>query len=191
MLAQEDRFYTHAEYFALEEKADYKSEYRQGRIIAMAGASVNHNRIVGNVFNAISNALGTKPYEVFMSDLRLWVEKRDLYTYPDLMVVCGGLKFSKKRTDPITNPHTIIEVLSTSTAGYDRGEKFQAYWTLDSLQEYGLIDQARVRVEYFQRLNEKEWRLLVLTTTDDILKLEVAAVDIALSSIYRNVTWEA
>ncbi len=190
MLAQKDHLYTPAEYFALEEKADYKSEYRQGEIVAMVGASANHNRIAGNVFNALSNTLASKPCEVFISDLRLWVEKKDLYTYPDVVVVCGDLEFVEDRTDTITNPKVIVEVLSESTAGYDRGDKFQAYWTLDTFEEYVFVDQYRVQVEYFRQMSEKEWLLRVLTKTDDILKLESIEVEIPLSQIYRNVTWE-
>jgi len=190
MLAQERQLYTRAEYLALEEKADYRSEYRQGEIVAMAGASVNHNRITINVSTALTNAFAEKSCEAFSSDLRVWVERRNLFTYPDVMAVCGDLTFYDDRTDTITNPQVIIEVLSESTAAYDRGEKFQAYWTLDSLAEYVLIDQYRVRVEYFRRISEKEWRLIVLTKTDDVLTLESVGVDLALDQIYRNVVWE-
>lgn len=190
MLAQERQLYTRAEYLTFEEKADFRSEYRQGEIVAMAGASVNHNRIVGNVFNALSNAIGTKLCEAFVTDLRVWVEKRNLFTYPDVLAICGDLTFYEDRTDTITNPQVIIEVLSESTAAYDRGEKFQAYWTLDSLAEYVLIDQYRVRVEYFRRISEKEWRLIVLTKTDEVLTLESVGGDLPLDQIYRNVVWE-
>jgi Uma2 family endonuclease len=187
MLAQKDHFYTHQEYFAFEEKSEYKNEYRQGEIVAMAGGSANHNRIAGNVFNVLSSAIESKPCEVFISDLRLWAEKKDLYTYPDVMVICGGLEFVEGRTDTITNPKVIIEVLSKSTEAYDRSDKFQAYWSLDSFEEYVLIDQYRVHVEYFRRTSDKEWILRVLTKTDDILKLESIGVEISLNTIYRNV----
>jgi Uma2 family endonuclease len=190
MLAQERQFYTHAEYLALEEKADYRSEYRQGEMVAMAGASVNHNRITINVSTVLTNTFAEKPCEAFSTDLRVWVERRNLFTYPDVLATCGDLTFYEGRTDTITNPQVIIEVLSESTAAYDRGEKFQAYWTLDSLAEYVLIDQYRVRIEYFQRISEKEWRLIVLTKTDDVLPLESVGVELPLDQIYRNVAWE-
>ena len=124
-----------------------------------------------------------------MSDLRLWIEHKDTYTYPDVMVVWGGLKFVAGRTDTITNPQIIIKVLSESTVGYDRSDKFQAYWTLDSLAECILVDPYRLRVEYFRRLNEKEGRLLVLTKADERLKREAIAVEMPLNQIYRNVSW--
>jgi Uma2 family endonuclease len=190
MLAKEDRFYTPAEYFALEEQADHKSEYRQGEIIAMAGGSLNHNRIAKNTYFAIDEALTGKPCESFLGDVRLWVAKKELYTYPDIMVVCGPAELAEGRTDTLTNPLLLVEVLSESTAGYDRGDKFQAYWTLESLVEYVLIDQYRPRVEYFRRVSQKEWRLLVLTKLEEMLPLETIEADISLSQIYRNVTWE-
>jgi Uma2 family endonuclease len=189
MLAEEDRVYTPAEYFTLEELADHKSEYRQGKIFAMAGGSLNHNRIAKNTCFAIDEAL-TKACESFLGDIRLWIAKKELYTYPDIIVVCGPAELAEGRTDTLTNPVLLIEVLSESTAGYDRGDKFQAYWTLDSLVEYVMIDQYRPRVEYFQRVSQKEWRLLVLTKLEETLLLESIEVDIPLSQIYRNVTWE-
>src|SRR5262245_42509893 len=114
MLAKEDRFYTPAEYFALEEQAAYKSEYRQGEIIAMAGGSLNHNRIAKNTCFAIDEALMGKPCESFLGDVRLWIAKKELYTYPDIMVVCGPVELAEGRTDTLTNPLLLIEVLSES-----------------------------------------------------------------------------
>jgi Uma2 family endonuclease len=190
MLARETYFYSHEEYFALEEQADTKSEYWRGEIVAMAGASINHNRISGNVFNALSNALRTKSCEAFMSDVRVWIGRRDIFTYPDVMTICGEPKFVESRTDTVTNPNLIIEVLSESTAAYDRSEKFQAYWTLPSLKEYVLIDQYRMRVEYFKRVSNKEWRLLVFSNPDEVLKLNSVGVEIPLNEIYLNVTWD-
>ena len=190
MLTPDQDLYTPAEYLIREAQADYKSEYYRGRVVAMAGASANHNRIAGNLFNALSNALISEPCEVFINDLRVWLEKRDIYAYPDVMAVCGGLEFVEGRTDTIINPKIITEVLSKSTEGFDRGDKFRAYWTLDSFEEYVLIDQYRMRVEYLRRLSEKEWRLLILTQPEDVLALTSLGVEILLSQIYRNVTWD-
>ena len=190
MLAKQPHLYTPEEYLALEEKAEYKSEYYRGEIVAMAGASINHNRIAKNVSFAIDGGLGGRPCESFIGDVRLWIEQRQFYTYPDVMVVCGSLEFVEGRTDTVTNPQIIIEVLSESTENYDRSKKFHAYWTLDSLTEYVLVDQYRQRVEYFCRASEKEWLLRVLTKEDDVLKLETIGVEIPLEIIYHNVAWE-
>jgi Uma2 family endonuclease len=187
---QENNHFTPAEYLLLEEKAEYKSEYRQGEIVAMAGASINHNRITRNMLALLTNALEARPCETFANDLRLWVAKRNLYTYPDVMVICGQPQFIPGRTDTVTNPQVVVEVLSESTAAYDRGDKFQSYWTLESLRVYILIDQERVRVEYFQRVNEKEWLLRVLTKSEETLLIEPLEVALSLERIYRNVNWE-
>ena len=190
MLARERHVYTHAEYFALEEQAEVRNEYWQGDLVAMTGGSLNHNRIAGNAYTALNNALAGESCEAFIGDVRVWIEQKDIFTYPDVMVICGQPELLEGRIDTITNPKIIVEVLSESTVGYDRSDKFQAYWTLDSLAEYVLIDQYRVRVEYFRRVSEKEWRLLVLTRPDEILTLESVGVEIPLDAIYRHVTWE-
>ena len=106
------------------------------------------------------------------------------------MVICGEPDFIEGRTDTITNPKVIIEVLSKSTAEYDRSDKFHAYWTLDAFEEYVLIDQYRLQVEYFRRVEEKQWELQVFTQMDDRLALKSIAVQIPLNVIYRNITWD-
>ncbi len=189
MLAKKRRRYTRAEYFAHEAQVEHKSEYFHGEIVAMAGASLNHNLIAGNIHSFLNNLFRSKSCESFIGDVRLWIEKKDFYTYPDVIVICGRPEFVPDRTDTVINPIVIIEVLSESTAGYDRGEKFQAYWTLDNFEEYVLVDQYRMRVEYFKRVSKKEWRLRVLTNADDILALESIEVEMPLAEIYRNVIW--
>jgi Uma2 family endonuclease len=190
MLGKEQNLPTFEEYLTLEEKAAYKSEYHQGQIVAMAGASLAHNRIVSNLHAALYNALQTKPCAVFASDLRLWIEQANRAVYPDIMVICGEPRLVAGRTDTVTNPQIIIEVLSKSTAEEDRSDKFQAYWSLDTFAEYALVDQYRSRVEYFRRVNEKLWELLVFTQPDDVLTLKSIKVELPLAQIYRQVQWE-
>jgi Uma2 family endonuclease len=156
----------------------------------MAGASLAHNRIVGNIHAALHNALQTKPCDVFMSDLRLWIEQENRAVYPDIMVICGEPQLLEGRTDTVTNPKLIIEVLSKSTAEDDRSDKFQAYWSLDTFEEYVLVDQYRMRVEYFRRVSEKLWELLVFTQPGDILTLKSIEVALPLAQIYHQVRWE-
>ncbi len=190
MLAQQQPRYTHAEYFALEEQSETKNDYVRGDIVAMTGASLNHNRLTRNLVTALTNKLAGISCEAFAGDLRLWIAARDIFTYPDVMVICGSAQFYEQRTDTITNPTVIFEVLSKSTEGYDRSDKFHAYWTLATFEEYILVDQYRLQVEYFRRLNEKEWRLIVLTKADDSLRLEAVGLEISLEQIYRHVTWD-
>ena len=143
MQVTEKRYYTPEEYLQLEEVADYKSEYIDGEIIPMAGGTTNHNRIAGNFYAALNFALRQQNYEVFIGDVRLWIPKRRIYTYPDVMVVAGEPEYFNNRKDTILNPQVIIEVLSKSTKGYDHQEKFEAYRSLDNIQEYLLIDQTQ------------------------------------------------
>ena len=191
MVAKPQKYYSSEEYLALEEATDYKSEYYQGEIFAMSGASVNHNRIAGNVHAALNNAFDAKPCEAFMGDVRLLVKKNGLYTYPDVMVVCGQLEFAEGRTDTLNNPIVIVEVLSKSTQDYDRGAKFELYRAIETLQDYVLIDQARVHVEYFRKLEDGRWLLQEFNQLEAILRIEAVGVEIPLSRVYQRVEWES
>ncbi|MDM8530430.1 Uma2 family endonuclease [Anaerolineales bacterium HSG25] len=190
MLAQRktaDTHYTPQEYLRLEKQAVTRSEYHQGQIVAMAGATVTHNRINVNLTIELGNLLRDKPCDLFANDIRVQLPREDRYVYPDLVIVCGEPEFDEDDPDTLINPQVIIEVLSNSTANYDRGDKFHAYWTLDSFAEYVLVDQYKMRVEYFRRANEKLWELRVLTKPDDLLELKSLDVVLPLSSIYRRV----
>lgn len=191
MVAKPQKHYSPEEYLALEETAEYRSEYYRGEIFAMSGGSANHNRIAGNLYMALRDVFRGKPCEAFITDMRLLVKKNGLYTYPDIMVVCGSLAFAKGRTDTITNPIVIIEVLSESTQGYDRGAKFELYRTIDSLQDYVLVDQARVHVEYFRKLEDGRWLLTEFNDLEAVLRLESVAVEIPLRRAYEQVEWES
>lgn len=187
---RQKRFFTPEEYLALEEKAWYRSEYDKGEIFAMSGGSANHNRIVRNVLTALDKALEGKPCEAFVADMRLQTKSKQLYTYPDVMVVCGELQFVKSRTDTVTNPSLIVEVSSPSTASYDRGEKFELYRSIDSFEEYVLIDQDRVHVEIFYRSKDRRWELTVLDDQQAVVVLQSLGLSIPMSEIYRRVVWE-
>ena len=149
MQVTEKRYYSPEEYLVLEEAADYKSEYIDGEIVPMAGGSTNHNQIAGNFYAELNFAFKKLGYRVFMSDVRLWIPQRRIYTYPDVMVVVGESEYYNNRTDTITNPRVIIEVLSPSTKGYDRSKKFEAYRTIPTFEEYLLLDQTRIYRAFF------------------------------------------
>jgi len=188
-LKQEYQRYSLPEYLALEEQANYKSEYHQGYITAMAGASLDHNQITSNLLGELYQALAGKGCRVFSSDLRVWVEAKARATYPDITVVCGRPELMAGRNDTIINPTVIIEVLSKSTAFEDKGDKFQAYWALNSLAEYVIVDQYQPRVEYFRWVNEKQWDLRVLTKLEDTLLLPALGIEVSLAKIYAQVSW--
>lgn len=184
------QFFTVEEYFALEENADHRSEYFGGEVFAMAGGSVNHNQIAGNLYTSLRGALGRKSCRTFMADMRLFVARYGLYTYPDIMVICGGIDFAPKRTDTVTNPVVLFEVLSPSTEAYDRGKKFEFYRTLPSLRDYVLVDQERVHIEHYRLADNRQWVLTVLDDAGEQLVIESIGAELPLSSIYEQVVWE-
>ena len=127
--------YTPEQYLELERKAPYKNEFVNGQIYAMPGASRAHNLITGNTHREVSSQLRGRPCETYVSDMRVKVNTTGLYTYPDVVVVCGEIRFDDAQKDTLLNPTVLIEVLSPSTEAYDRGEKFAHYRRLASLQE--------------------------------------------------------
>ena len=181
------QYYTPEEYLELEATTDYKSEYIDGQIIAMAGASINHNRISLNLSSGLNFAFRNQNYEVFMGDMRLWIPQKLIYTYPDVMIIADEPEFFNNRTDTITNPQVIIEVLSNSTKGYDREDKFAAYRTIPTFQEYLLIDQNRIRVEQFSKTGKKRWNLREYDEEDENISLETVSFEISLQDLYNKV----
>lgn len=169
MAVQPQRSISEEEYLALERESETKSEFLNGEIFAMAGASPEHVLITTNMVAALHAFLKGGQWKgghcrVFASDQRLRIEATGLNTYPDVAVVCGELRFSDDRKDTIVNPQLIVEVLSESTRDYDRGGKFMSYRTIESLVDYLLIDQYKVHVEYFSRQSDGRW---ILEETDD------------------------
>lgn len=189
MLKKQLTFYTPEEYLALEEKADYKSEYFNGEIFAMAGGSYNHNVIAGNINAALNQYAESKPSVAFTSDMRVLVKANGLYTYPDAMLVCGQVEFAEGRNDRLTNPLIIVEVLSKSTRDYDRGFKFESYRLIETLQDYLLIDQERVHVEYFHKLEDGRWVLIETNLPEAELTLQAINFTLPISHIYHKVEW--
>ncbi|MBG1239933.1 Uma2 family endonuclease [Nostoc sp. NZL] len=190
MQITKQRYYTPEEYLELEEAADYKSEYIDGQIIPMAGGTINHNRIAGNLYAVLNFAFRQQEYEVFNSDMRLWIHQKRIYTYPDVTVIAGEPEFFNNRTDIITNPQVIVEVLSKSTKNYDREDKFQAYRTISTFQEYLLIDQTRIHVEQFSKIGKKQWTLREYDEEDEAIALVTVPFEISLQDLYNKVKFE-
>ncbi|MFB2934145.1 Uma2 family endonuclease [Aerosakkonemataceae cyanobacterium BLCC-F154] len=189
--AVEKRYYSPEEYLALEEAAEYKSEYYDGEIVPMTGGTTNHNQIAGNVYIALSLALKGQNYRVFIGDVRLWIPKKRSYTYPDVMVTAGKPEYFEQRKDTVTNPQVIVEVLSKSTKAYDRGGKFQFYQTIPSFQEYILIDQSQRFIEQFSKQENKRWSYCVYDEEDLALVFSSFAVEVSLDDVYDKVDFEA
>ena len=177
---------TPAEYLAAERGAASRSEYVNGRVYALAGASRVHNLIVGNTFAELRAQLRGRPCEVYVSDMRVKVEHTGMYTYPDVVGVCGEPAFEDEHLDTLLNPAVIIEVLSPSTERYDRGEKFVHYRRLASLQEYVLIAQDIRRIDHYRRDGDS-WVLTEVSEPDAALVLESLGATLALADIYDRV----
>ena len=186
----EQRYFTEEEYLAQEETAEDKSEYLDGEIIPMTGGFTNHNRLAGNVYIALNLALPEQEYDVFIGDVRLWVPKVRLYTYPDVMVILGKPEYHNNRTDMITNPQVIVEVLSKSTKNYDRGDKFKLYKTIPSFREYILIDQTQINVEQYSKTENKRWLYSEYDEEDTALVFNSFQLEVPLSAIYKKVNFE-
>ncbi|MBW4674889.1 MAG: Uma2 family endonuclease [Desmonostoc geniculatum HA4340-LM1] len=190
MQITKQRYYTPEEYLELEETAEYKSEYIDGQIIPMAGGTVNHNQIALNLSTELNFAFKKRNYRVFMGDVRLWIVQKRTYTYPDVMILAGEPEFFNNRKDIILNPQIIVEVLSKSTKGYDREDKFQAYRTISTFQEYLLIDQTRIHVEQFSKTGKKQWALREYDEEDEAIALASVPFEIYLQDLYNKVNFE-
>ncbi len=190
-LAEPPQTVTPEEYLSLDRAAQVKSEYLGGRIVAMAGASRRHNLITANVLTAINVQLVERPCEVYASDMRVKVEASHDYTYPDVVAVCEEPRFEDGVLDILLNPTLLVEVLSPSTQDYDRGTKFALYRTIDTLRDYVLIFQDRVRVEHYARQGAFQWLLTEYAEPSDTLSLPSVGVTLSLSEIYRKVRFTA
>jgi len=179
------------EYLARERRAETKSEYLRGEVFAMSGASREHNLIAGNVNRELSQQLRERECEVYPGEMRVKVSPSGLYTYPDVTVVCSAPEFEDAEVDTLLNPKVLVEVLSPSTADYDRGGKFTHYRRLPSLHEYVLISQDRPLVEHYVRQGQDEWLLTEQSCLQDTLVLPSIQCQLPLSEIYLKVRWEA
>lgn len=181
--------YSPEEYLEMEVVPDTKHEYINGEIIPMTGGTIAHNLIIGNLFVYLSLALRGNDFCIFFTDLRLWIPERNVYTYPDLMVTAGDIAFHNDRNDTITNPTLIVEVLSKSTSSYDRGEKFNFYRTVDSLREYILVEQDRIAVEQFTRIERNKWQFQSYEQSSEQIEFASIPVSISLADIYDKITF--
>ncbi len=182
-------YFTPQEYLAIERKVEFKSEYIDGEMVAMTGASRQHNLITINIAREITQQLKGRPCEAYSSDMRVRIPDTNLYTYPDVVVVCGEPVFEDDQLDTLTNPTLIIEVLSESTESYDRGKKFRYYRTIESLAEYLLVAQDERRVEQYVRQTDGRWLLSEIRSLDG--KAELLSIEclLNLSEIYDKVTF--
>jgi len=181
------RSWTAAEYLAWERTSPEKHELLAGEIFAMAGATFAHNKIVLNLAAELRSALRDRPCDVTSSDLRVHVPATGLYTYPDATVVCGDPRFEDDKLDTLLNPTVLIEVLSESTEGYDRGKKFRHYRSIATFREYVLVAHDAVSVERYTRGDDGVWSLHE-SGPGERLVLASIGCEIAVDEIYLKVS---
>lgn len=179
---------TFADWLEAERAAlETRSEYVNGEVFAMAGASENHNQIVCNLVREISLQMKDRPCRVYASDMKVRIQAGEAGTYPDLVGLCGERDFADNRRDVLLNPSLIVEVLSPSTEAYDRGDKFALYRRIPTLQVYLLVSQHRVHVERYTRESNAQWTFTEFTALTDTLVLTNLECSLLLSDIYEKV----
>jgi Uma2 family endonuclease len=183
------RYYTPEEYLELEEKTEFKNEYRDGEIVAMTGGTTDHNEIAGNLYAHLKFSLRSKNYRAYIGDVRVWIPRYRQYTYPDVMVIEGEPIYTEKGTTTVMNPSLIAEVLSPSTQNYDQGDKFLYYRSIPEMNEYILIDQKQYHVMQYVKTGENQWLLTEYQDEDAILKLNSVDFTISLKEIYTGVSF--
>lgn len=174
------------EYLEEERKSLHKSEYYNGEIFAMAGATKTHNAIVGAILGELYGFLKGKSCKVFPSDLRVHNAENSLYTYPDVTVICGEEKYLDDEFDTLLNPTVLVEVLSPATEDYDRGTKFKLYRTIPSLQNYLLVSSTEFAAEIYTRQANDEWILNTAQGKSSHIHISALNYDLYLSDIYAQ-----
>ena len=190
MSALPKRFFTQEEYALLEERAEHKSQYVAGEIFAMAGVQPWHDDIVRNLTIRLGLRFQGRPCRTHSADVKVRAKAGDLWTYPDLSVVCGERKYdTSANPHSLLNPQAIFEVLSPTTEAFDRGDKFTRYQTIESLTDYVLVASERIGVQHYARQTTGGWLYRELNAPEDRLKLGSVEVELPLSEIYEGVTF--
>ncbi len=177
------------EYLNIERKATYRSEYVNGEMFAMAGATRQHNRISSNLVSEINQHIKSRDCNVYSSDLRVHVPSTGYFTYPDIVITCGKEAFTDAHNDILVNPLVIIEILSDSTASIDRGKKFEQYRELTSFVEYLLIEQRTPHIEQYILHDSQEWRYRDIHEIDGQVTIQAINCPLLLRDIYHKVEW--
>jgi Uma2 family endonuclease len=190
MSTAEKRFISPDEYLKIERAAEIRHEYYNGEMFAMSGATRAHNLIAGNICRRFQEQFDDRDCEVYMADMRVKVDRKGLYTYPDVVTACDSPKFEDDEFDTLVNPRVIVEVLSKSTEDYDRGTKFEMYRNIASLQDYVLVSQDKTHVEHYQRQPDGRWILEDFNALEGTLLLESIECQLRVADIYTKVTFD-
>lgn len=171
----------------MEREAAEKRVLWDGEVYAMAGALPRHNAIVANVLGELRALTRRGPCQTYASDLKVYVPLREGFVYPDASVVCDPLTYYGDTRDVITNPTVLVEVLSDSTEGWDRGGKFARYRKLATLRDYVLVSQHERRIEVHSRRPDGVWEMREAAEGETVPLVSFAGV-IEVDRVYRGVT---
>ncbi|MBD2454395.1 Uma2 family endonuclease [Nostoc sp. FACHB-87] len=180
--------YTPKEYLQLEETSEFKHEYYDGEIVAKASCTTSHNEIVGNFCTNFKFKMRGKNYKIYMVDVRLWIPRYRIYSYPDAMVIEGEPIYEGNSTTTVTNPQVIIEVLSKSTQSHDKTDKFRFYRSIPTFKEYIIVNQYEYLVEHYAKNANNQWVLTEYESLDAVLSLQTVDFEIPLRDIYEGVS---
>jgi len=186
MATEPNQRLTIQEYLTLERRSETKSDYLDGEMFAMSGASREHNLIAGNIFASLHAQLDGSASEIYASDMRVRTPD-DLLTYPDVVAVCGEPQFGDAEFDTLLNPVLIVEVLSKSTEVYDRVTKLERYRTIPSLAEILLVAQDRPRVEHWIRQGDGRWVVEDVQDLEATVELPSIGCTLRLKTAYQRV----
>jgi len=190
MRTRTKKILSEAEYLEIERAAETKSEFYNGEMFGLAGASSSHNIIINNIVMALGPRLKSKPCSIYSIDVRVKAESSGLYTYPDIVVGCGEKKFLDHNEDTLLNPTLIFEILSPSTEQYDRTTKFNHYRKIESFKEYLLVAQEKIAVEHFVKKISDEWVFKEYNSMKDTVILKSVKLSLAVKDIYDTISFD-
>jgi len=191
MATQPVPYYTPEEYFEIDRDSECGNEYIDGIIVPMVGATPWHGIIAVNVSHGFRSHLSKGNCRVFDSSVRIVLDRKRNYAYPDVSVVCGQLEYLDAKKETVTNPKLVVEVLSPNTMNYDLGEKLRHYWAIPSMTDVLLIAQDRVWIEYWFRQPGGEWRKKLIENIEDTLRVESVDCQIPVADFYAGVEFPA
>jgi Uma2 family endonuclease len=190
MSALPKHHWTEEEYLAFEWSSELRHEYLNGRVRELPATGSDHNLMETNILGILHPQLRERDYSIFLVQMRVKVEATGLYTYPDLVVVAGKTNFADDQYYNLLNPTIAIEVITPETESYERGEKFQHYRTIPSLQAYVLVSSHKPSAEYYERQPDNRWLVTYVSALDSVLNLDVIGCELPLYEVYRQITFD-
>lgn len=184
MATQSLPYVTPEQYLEFDRKSEFKNEYIYGEIVCMAGGTPEHGLIGANAIRELGLRVSDGPCRVYTSDVRVSLNPKEGYVYPDVTVVCGTAEYRDGQKDTIANPKLAIEVLSPTTRDHDLGNKARLYWDAPSLTDLIFIEQERIWIEYWHRVTDGDWKKTLLTDANGILKIESLNCEIPVARLY-------